>query len=128
MNEEIFQLSETAGKINFLLCKNKDLSKDTEFVLQTTYPQCLFQILKFDSHDNFCDYLDQNRETIALVHEQYQIVLRFSGNLLHVPISQPTAAAVFYKIQTIKIQAAEWLRDYWGLTENKDFDVYKLRS
>lgn len=109
-------------KIKFLLCETS-LSEE-KFVLQVANPQYMFQVLCFDSREQYNEFQRVNQEPFGRL-DGYLIILRLSSALQPVSVNQQNADAVFDETMKVMNEAARWFAQEYIEKRETIYSNYK---
>ena len=101
-------INENASKIRFMECKMA--GQPCKFVLQTTHPQYLYQVLEFKDMEQFrkfCQYEAANHEIFRQVGAR-MIALRMSCCLQKIDLRQDKVKELTQQLYDTINEAAKW--------------------
>lgn len=105
-------MNENASKIRFMECKMA--GQPCKFVLQTTHPQYLYQVLEFKDMEQFrkfCQCEAANHEIFRQVGAR-MIALRMSCCLQKIDLRQDKVKELTQQLYDIINEAAKWYDEF----------------
>lgn len=109
-------------KIGFLLCESPVLSSG-KFILQAGGNQYLYQIIAFDSQNQYDAFRVMSKEKF-LKMDGYRIVIRLSCALQNAQTNQANAKQVLCDINNVMSQALDWYKENY-VTGFAAMNLYK---
>lgn len=109
-------------KIGFLLCQNPTLGNG-QYVLQAGGSQYLYQILTFESDDQYKAFQVLTKEKYQKLAD-YRIVIRLSCALQKVDVTQDNAKSVCQSMNQVMADALNWYADNY-VYGNQSMNKYK---
>ena len=104
------KLNDSAETIGFVECRMK--GNAAKWVMQLTYPQCYFQVHKFESTQLYLDTLGKSQQWLHAQVGSRTMALTFNGCMMHYTFDQSNAEERGqYLIDTLK-EAARWYDEY----------------
>lgn len=109
------QMNESAERIGFVECRMA--AQEGEFVMQLPYPQCFFQVHRFDSTDHYLNTLGIREHALHAQVGSRLVALTFCGCMMHYDFDQDNAEERGRHLIDILKQAAKW---YDGFLEGRE--------
>lgn len=104
------KMNESAEKIGFVECRTA--AHDGEFVMQLPYPQCFFQVHKFDSTEHYLATLGNQDKWLHAQVGSRLMALTFNGCMMHYEFNQENATERGQHLISILKEAAKWYDGY----------------
>ena len=104
--------NENAKKIGFMECKMA--GQPYKFVLQTTHPQYLYQVLPFKDMEQYFEFTKADADT-GMIHAQVgtrMMALRLSTCLMELGLRQDNVQEVTKRLYDSIKEAAQWYDDF----------------
>ena len=100
--------NDNASKIKFLECRMA--GQPGKFVLQTTLPQYLYQVIEFNDMEQYKAFAQADKGT-GMIHSQVgnrMMALRLSACLMNLGLRQDNAKAMTEQLYDTIKEAAKW--------------------
>lgn len=111
--------NDNATKIKFMECKI--LGQSHKFVLQTTHPQYLYQVMEFNDMEQYKVFCTANKGT-GMIHAQVgsrMMALRLSACLMELGLRQDNVKEKTEQLYGTIKDAAKWYNNFLN-QENKE--------
>ena len=106
------QMNESAERIGFVECRMA--AQEGEFVMQLPYPQCFFQVHRFDSTDHYLNTLGSREHALHAQVGSRLVALTFCGCMMRYDFDQDNAEERGRHLIDILKQAAKWYDGFLG--------------
>lgn len=87
-------------------------AQEGEFVMQLPYPQCFFQVHRFDSTDHYLNTLGNREHALHAQVGSRLVALTFCGCMMRYDFNQENATERGQHLISILKEAAKWYDGY----------------